>query len=401
MKTVFKIATGLCGVALLCGGWCGCVAYTKHCFEKFLSDFNKAADFHLPGADVSVVLGEGESLSFTERRYPISVKISDYSFDYSLLISFGAVSLSGSLSLYDNEEKKAMKTLDGLSVNFNRITDDLSVTYEIDPGSTGGFSWSKGKLTILVDDLSKSNPDYARLRFKLGELAYKDIDTDVSFEKLKLKIDTNGVDFHARAIRYKESDSLVEIKKSRVYFDFSEIDEKGRFDQETKLSFGRVLLKNAVRSFDVDGLDFNAETTGLKLDETMLKSGTSPFFAIGRSALNRDNFLNFLDHDTRFAYEFDTQINDSDAEFEIKGWFECSQKSKSESGTDFLSCLRVKGYGEIERSFFDIQEIAFLKEAFRSYARDPESENFKYDIVKNSEEPKFIINGKEFLLQLQ
>lgn len=406
MNNVHKAVAGLCGAVVLWGAWCGCVTYTKYRFENGISEINKKLSRFLEDKNISAEIGKSRHLGFTERSYPVSVAFAGKSYDCDLHVDFGAFSLTGSLIIPEERKEQiseVQKSLMDLSVKYNRIIDDLKVVYEIEPGSSGGFSWSKGKLTFLVDDVSESVPDYARIRFKLGEVSYKDGAKETTIQKIKIMIDSEEAELYAGLISYKDDSESLEIKRPDLSLVYPEADRNNRYTHKSKFSLGRVLLRKPDGELDVDGLKFRSEMSELNGGKDMIERGLSPITALTDkffmssflSPRSGSSEISLINCDSRFAYEIDTEINDSDIEAEFSGWFECPEDNAEPFEKQIFSSLAVNGSGEVDVSLFEIPELKFMKERFAGYAEDPEAKTYKYKIEKKSGEKKILINGKE------
>ena len=321
-------------------------------------------------------------------------------------MDFGAFSLTGSLIIPEEQKEQisdAQKSLMDLSVKYNRITDDLKAVYEIEPGSSGGFSWSKGKLTLFVDDVSASDPDYARIRFKLGEVSYRDDTAEASVQKIKIMIDSEEAELYAGLISYKDNSGSLEIKKPEISLIYPEPDGNNRYAHKSKFSLSRVLFGNADGELDVDGLKFRSVMSELNGGKNMIERGLFPINAITDkffmsrflSQRSGSSDLALINCDSRLAYELDTEINDSDVEAEISGWFECPEDKTELFEKQAFSSLAVKGSVEIDVPLFEIPELKFMKEHFARYAEDPEAKTYRYKIEKKPGEKKVLINQKE------
>ncbi len=425
--TTLKIKAAVAGglAALLLVAWAGGVAYTRHSFCEILA--------RLPGdlgglagpGKLRISLGVPDHRGFTETVHHVTVDSFGKSLELDMDCSYGLASAacgfrlpegagssrtqtassdqtgtpdrapaadpSGTLSSDQADARELDPTarmLEGLKLEYGGFTDRLRGTYQISAGSwqsSGGtLSWSDGKMVFRLDEVSRGVPEFFRVRFKLDHLSHeqgKD-GTAVHLEKIRLRSGYDGMKLSLGRLEVKDPSRplTLELKKAAVFWELSDPPASRRFDFDTGLSFSRLLLERGQDHYDVDGLDLSLKLADLSDPRPRL--GGAEIAELFRSHRGTEVLMAALGRESTFKLSFDTELNDQDAELELKGSLACFPQEGGNSPRWLRKCLILEGKGEIDAALFDAPGLAGYRDFFAAEAQDPAAKVFRYEIRK-------------------
>lgn len=419
----FKVKAGIAcaAAAVLAAAWATDVMLAKSRFEAALETFAARAGGLIDRGGVGISVTRTDDCGFRTCGYRIAFSAGGAEYPLKLVTTYGLLSASGSLYLpaleaAGDRERGSNPLAGGLGFSYGYLTDDVSFELDAEDGSRlledGGreLGWENVRLRILTENVSSSETEYNRLRLKLGQLKLKDRKTGSAAEtrRLKIKLLNDEVSFSAHGVSLLFQGRKIELKDAGFYLELSEPDRSRRFGLKAGLSFDRILYEDEKNKYDVDGLKLKLSLSRLQLplgasDQKKGADGRFLLKDLWRTAsangafdsLRTDSPFGALGtEETEFRLSFDTEINDSEAELELRGEIRCPELKPLKLEDDLWRCFSLEGKGGVDASLFEMPLFSSVQAIFRSKAKEPDAKQWKYEILKQGEEA-LKINGKD------